>query len=55
MGEKYKRMRLDEPARYRIAIQGRLDEQWMTYFDGMTVQQINKTAILHELPSRARY
>ena len=37
MGKKYKRMRLDEPARYRIAVQGRLDEQWVSYFDGMSV------------------
>ncbi len=37
MEEKNQRMRLDEPARYRIAIQGRLDEQWVNYFDGMTV------------------
>lgn len=33
----YKRLRLDEPATYRIAIQGRLDNQWVTYFDGMTI------------------
>ena len=37
MGKNYKRVRLDEPASYRIAIQGRLDEQWVTYFDGMSV------------------
>ncbi len=37
MSEKYKRLSLDEPAQYRIAIQGRLDEQWVSYFDGMTV------------------
>ncbi len=37
MGPIYKRLRLDEPARYRIAIQGRLDDQWVSYFDGMTV------------------
>jgi len=37
MREKFKRLSLDEPAQYRIAIQGRLDEQWVSYFDGMTV------------------
>ncbi len=42
MGEKYKRIRLDEPARYRIAFQGRLDDQWVTYFDGMTVSIDNQ-------------
>ena len=42
MEENYKRMRLDEPARYRITIQGRLDEQWVNYFDGMTVSIDNQ-------------
>jgi hypothetical protein len=37
MRRKFKHLSLDEPARYRIAIQGRLDEQWVSYFDGMTV------------------
>jgi hypothetical protein len=42
MVEKLNRIRLDEPARYRIAIQGRLDEQWVSYFDGMTVTYENE-------------
>ncbi len=37
MAAKTKRVRLDQPATYRIAIQGRLDQQWVTYFDGMTI------------------
>jgi hypothetical protein len=37
MSEKNKRLSLDEPAQYRIAIQGRLDEQWVSYFDGMSI------------------
>ena len=37
MREKIKHLSLDEPAQYRIAIQGRLDEQWVSYFDGMTI------------------
>lgn len=37
MRRKFKQLNLDKPARYRIAIQGRLDEQWVSYFDGMTI------------------
>ncbi len=36
MGEKFKHLRLDEPASYRIVIQGRLDEGWVSHFDGLT-------------------
>ena len=39
--DKYKRISLDEPAHYRIAIQGRLDDQWVSYFDGMSVSTDN--------------
>jgi hypothetical protein len=42
MRGKSQRLRLDEPAKYRIAIQGRLDERWVTYFDGMTVSVDNQ-------------
>ncbi len=42
MEGKYQPLRLGERARYRIAVQGRLDEQWITYFDGMTVSVENQ-------------
>ncbi len=28
---------LDQPGRYRIQIQGRLDERWAAYFEGMQI------------------
>jgi hypothetical protein len=30
-----KRVRLDQPALYRIEVQGQLDPQWSVHFDGM--------------------
>jgi hypothetical protein len=27
----------DQPGRYEISIQGRLDERWASWFDGMTL------------------
>ncbi len=31
------RLRLDEPATYRIKVQGRLNDTWSAWFDGLTV------------------
>lgn len=31
------RLRLDQPALYRIRVQGRLDENWSAWFDGMKI------------------
>jgi hypothetical protein len=31
------RLHLDAPARYRIEVQGRLDESWSSSFDNMTI------------------
>ncbi len=31
------RLRLDEAATYRIKVQGRLNDTWSAWFDGMTV------------------
>jgi hypothetical protein len=42
MKGKSQRLRLDDHAKYRIAIQGRLDERWVTYFDGMTISIDNQ-------------
>jgi hypothetical protein len=32
-----KRLGLDQPARYRIKVRGRLDERWSDWFNGMTI------------------
>jgi hypothetical protein len=32
-----RRLRLDEPATYRIEVQGRLNDTWSAWFDGLTV------------------
>ena len=32
-----KRLGLDQPARYRIKVRGRLDEKWSDWFNGMTI------------------
>ena len=32
-----RRLRLDQSARYRIKIQGRLDESWSAWFDDMMI------------------
>lgn len=32
----YRRLRLDQPATYQIKVQGRLDEGWSAWFDGMS-------------------
>lgn len=37
MSDKQIRLRLGEPARYQIQIQGRLDGGWADYFGGMTL------------------
>jgi len=31
------RLRLDEPATYQIKVQGRLNDTWSAWFDGLTV------------------
>jgi hypothetical protein len=28
---------LDQPGTYRIRVQGQLDERWLDYFEGMTI------------------
>jgi hypothetical protein len=35
------RLYLDTPARYRIAVQGRLDESWSSSFDDMAIEVEN--------------
>jgi hypothetical protein len=35
---------LDSPATYRIKIQGRLDENWSDWFDGMSITFENDVA-----------
>ncbi|MCE1252607.1 MAG: hypothetical protein LWX83_03545 [Anaerolineae bacterium] len=37
----YPRTRLDQPAQYRITIQGRLPESWSDYFGELTAEEIN--------------
>ena len=32
-----KRLGLDQPARHRIKVRGRLDERWSDWFNGMTL------------------
>jgi hypothetical protein len=32
-----KRLGLDQPARYRIKVRGRLDQRWADWFNGMTI------------------
>ncbi len=41
------RLRLDQPATYRIQIQGALDETWADYFGGLTITQ---TPLLDQEP-----
>lgn len=45
MSEKYSRLRLSEPARYQIQIQGRLDAGWGDDFGGMTLGVETDSAI----------
>jgi hypothetical protein len=55
----------DQPGRYEISIQGRLDKRWETWFDGMTLTtdpggttllcgQVVDQAALHGLLARLR-
>ncbi len=37
MIRKPKRIRLDQPAVYRIEVQGQLDQHWSAHFDGMEI------------------
>ncbi len=37
MGPNYPKLQLDQPAAYQIKIQGRLDEKWSGFFDGMRI------------------
>jgi hypothetical protein len=37
MKEVGQRLRLDQPAAYQIKVQGRLDETWSAWFDGMAI------------------
>jgi hypothetical protein len=37
MKEVAQRLRLDEPATYQIKVQGRLNDTWSAWFDGLTV------------------
>ena len=37
MKETAQRLRLDEPATYRIKVQGRLNDTWSAWFDGLAV------------------
>jgi len=37
MKEIARRLRLDEPATYQIKVQGRLNDTWSAWFDGLTV------------------
>lgn len=39
-----RRLHLDTPARYRIEIQGRLDESWSSSFDNMAITVENNGA-----------
>ena len=39
-----RRLHLDTPARYRIEVQGRLDESWSSSFDNMTIAVENDDA-----------
>lgn len=32
------RLSLDQPAQYRICLQGRLDENWSVYFNGLAMR-----------------
>lgn len=36
-----RRLHLDTPVRYRIAVQGRLDESWSSSFDNMAIEVEN--------------
>ncbi len=31
---------MDDPARYRICVKGQLSEQWATWFDGLTLENL---------------
>jgi hypothetical protein len=33
-----KTLRMDQPAEYRIVLQGRLDKKWSDYFAGMSIE-----------------
>ncbi len=37
MGEPHQRLRLDQPAIYRIRVQGALGERWLSWFEGMSI------------------
>jgi hypothetical protein len=37
MGERDSRLCLNQPATYRIKVQGRLDESWSAWFDDMAL------------------
>jgi hypothetical protein len=46
MDEQTAKLRLDQPAGYRIVVQGRLDASWSSWFDQMTVACGDDTTIL---------
>ncbi len=37
MKNKHQRIRLDRPAAYQIKVQGRLNDGWSAWFDGMAI------------------
>jgi hypothetical protein len=39
-------LRLDQPATYKIVVQGRLDESWAEWFGGMTVHMTRENGSL---------
>jgi hypothetical protein len=41
MNNMHQRLRLDQPATYRIKVQGRLGERWSDWFGGMAISVEN--------------
>lgn len=39
------RLKLSQPARYRIQVQGRLDDAWTDHFAGMTLSTEEESAV----------
>lgn len=52
MSPETKRIRLDQPALYRIEVQGQLDPHWSTHFDSMECTVKNAT---DDLPVTSLY
>lgn len=53
------RLRVDQPARYRIQVQGRLDQQWSERLSGLEITheigslELPVTTLLGQLPDQA--